>query len=1269
MRPLTLEMSAFGPYARKTVLELDKLGTSGLYLITGDTGAGKTTIFDAITYALYGEPSGSLRSAKMLRSEYATPDMETYVELHFSYKGKEYTVRRSPGYSRPKKRGEGTVQEKESAELRSESQRCSGKDVTAKIQEIIGLDRTQFSQIAMIAQGDFLRLLMADTRERLPILQTIFKTQRFSELQKRLHETCLTDKQQHKIASGHLQQTMQQIQFPEDAEFDPAAEKLRAEQLLPEEVIALLEQLDKRDSTQEQIFQDEQKEAEALLLQAESRLQKGKELAGHQAELLSVRNQLAAGTEALRTLQEALLEARSHEPEIEQHQHQAAALRLQLPEYDALLQEEQQLAEQRTAHTNSQQAQLAAEQAYAKRKEQLSADRLEQRSLEDAGQRKAELDSRKQRLADELEMLQQLQTQLLSCQETQNALSAARIRQATIKAQQDKCSERLSAAEAEAERLNKEQTSLSGCRETAVSLASQQEKLTGRQTALTRTLQSIQSCERDSLLVKTIQEAGNAAQTVCEKARAEKDLLTQKLQELQAQHNSLSGSELQKERLTGELAQLTDRSVQLGKLYEEYLAYTELQQQKQLAQDAYLTEKAAYEQAKSDYDAAYEAFLDDQAGILAGRLKDGVPCPVCGATEHPHPAQHSDKVTEEALAELKQLQEQAAKQSEEASGAARSLCDRVSSQEARLTEGAASLLACPISQIPEAYAAAQKKLGDQKSLLTRQIQTADEQLREAEKTAVLLQKTNTQQNAAAEAFEAAQNSLQAAERKLSEEEGRHRQQQNAAEELILRELGEVSWEHAPAQCNAALDEISEAFRSLTEQLSENAKRTAQLEATRSKLELQKTLLSKLRSELAACTTQAQNAQAAVSKLEGEEKLRSEALAEGLRTHFGACAPEEAQTKLRTAQAVAGDELSAVQQRIAEAENCILRKQALDRSIPETEALTREAEAQLQKCSIEIEKQKTSLQHLEAQIRKARTALPYPDKAAAEQEIRQQELLIRRIRDTITEKEHACAEADKRHNLLKGEADRLEKTIASYPAINMEKEQTARAHAEARKSELDQKLRELYARRKSNASQLKLIREDTVQLKTLEERLTLTQALADTAMGTISGKERITLETYVQMAFFEKIIARANERLRIMTDGQYSLLRRTEKAGGKSKDGLELDVADHWNGTSRSVRTLSGGESFKASLALALGLSEEIQSSAGGIQLDTMFVDEGFGSLDEHSLQQAIRSLSDLSEGDRLVGIISHVSELKSRVDKQIIVTKDRSGKSTVSIKV
>ena len=174
-------------------------------------------------------------------------------------------------------------------------------------------------------------------------------------------------------------------------------------------------------------------------------------------------------------------------------------------------------------------------------------------------------------------------------------------------------------------------------------------------------------------------------------------------------------------------------------------------------------------------------------------------------------------------------------------------------------------------------------------------------------------------------------------------------------------------------------------------------------------------------------------------------------------------------------------------------------------------------------------------------------------------------------------------------------------------------------------------------------------------------------LKRTAMGTVAGKEKVDLETYAQTAFFEQIVACANVRLLAMTDRQYELVCRSGGTDGRRNAGLELGVLDHFNGSERSVNTLSGGESFKASLALALGLADLIQAQSGGIQLDTMFVDEGFGSLDEESLRMAMNTLAGLSDGRRLVGIISHVAELKERIEKQIVVTKSRDGYSSARI--
>ena len=238
-------------------------------------------------------------------------------------------------------------------------------------------------------------------------------------------------------------------------------------------------------------------------------------------------------------------------------------------------------------------------------------------------------------------------------------------------------------------------------------------------------------------------------------------------------------------------------------------------------------------------------------------------------------------------------------------------------------------------------------------------------------------------------------------------------------------------------------------------------------------------------------------------------------------------------------------------------------------------------------------------------------------------------------------------------------------IENVPQVDVENVQKRINELKTLRLEQDGLKQELYSNNSTNESIIENVNQNIGELTELENTYRMMKTLADTANGKLNGKEHISLETYVQTAYFDRIIERANTRLMIMSNGQYELLRRTSFSGN-AQTGLELDVHDHFNGTKRDVRSLSGGEQFKASLSLALGLSDEIQESAGGIQLDTMFVDEGFGSLDDSSLQQALKALNELTKGNRLIGIISHVPELK-KIDKQIVVTKDAENYSRVSI--
>ena len=234
----------------------------------------------------------------------------------------------------------------------------------------------------------------------------------------------------------------------------------------------------------------------------------------------------------------------------------------------------------------------------------------------------------------------------------------------------------------------------------------------------------------------------------------------------------------------------------------------------------------------------------------------------------------------------------------------------------------------------------------------------------------------------------------------------------------------------------------------------------------------------------------------------------------------------------------------------------------------------------------------------------------------------------------------------------------QKEIGEIPEAEIREQ---RAQASERKKDLAEERKELFSIQKGNQDVFQKVQKRREEMTTAEKEYAWIRNLSDTANGKLNGKAKIELETYIQMAYFDRILRRANLRLMTMSSGQYELKRQEQSKNQKEKAGLDLNVIDHYNGTERSVKTLSGGESFQASLSLALGLSDEIQASAGGIQLDTMFDDEGFGSLDENAREQAIRILQGLSGGSRLVGIISHVTELKEQIEQKLVVTKGKSG--------
>lgn len=928
MRPVFLTMSAFGPYAGKTEVNFEELGTNGIYLITGDTGAGKTTIFDAITFALFGESSGKKRSAGGFRSKYAKDDTPTYVELTFQSGDKQYNVRRVPEYERKKARGEGTTVQQAEAEMRIPGGRVLTKiqDVNRAVEEILGVDKDQFSQIAMIAQGEFLKLLLAKTEDRVKIFREIFHTASFAALQNALKDAANEKNRQYEALLDAMDMTVADIRVDEEAGENPFAvfrgmSAVTQMESLTEELHTRLE----RDSKTE-----------------ESLKCKGKDL---DKRLSEVNAELGKLEEVSKTLEKLL--------RLEQD-----VMRLQ---------------------TAVQADEMRYENAVA---------RLPQR--------------------DEL----------------MTKISDLRHQMPYIEALDDQ-------------------------------------------------FRAMKKCE------SLVKEADLKLERMEAEIAAERTTLEKKLQE----EALVEDAEL---RLTKEMNRLSDLeriSALLEKITKKYEEYQDIKTIFDTMQQQYAEAATESREDSARYQTMQHAFLDLQAGILARDLEDGVPCPVCGSVEHPHPAE----LTEEAPTE------QAVK--EAAEKAADSL--------KKATE---------LSRHANQYSAEYKSIVNQ-----------------------LLEFSK-----------------------------------DAFEELPLDPEDDLVPLTFEGDLHARRKEVTDGIASATENISLHRKAAE-------KLELLKEEIPVLRK--------------ALEKKEGERLM------------------------LQKNRGDANAELAA-------------KTHAYEANKKELTFFNTE-EAKAQEAAWKQERK-----NLEQAVEDARVA---------KEQSRQKLAQIRAQRETLKD-------------IGKGfDAERRDALLAEKEALLQSRAEDSRV------------LEAVHTRLESNRRAEERIRQQTEALLKTEKELILLQELSNTANGTLSGKEKILLETYVQMSYFERILSKANVRLLKMTGAQYELIRRKEAANKVSKSGLDIDVLDHYNGTVRSVTTLSGGESFLASLSLALGLSDVVQELSGGISLDCMFVDEGFGSLDEDTLEKAMQALTSLGNSNRLVGIISHVGELKNRIDRQIVVTKSQSEGSFLKI--
>ena len=917
MKPLKLTMSAFGPYAGAVEIPFSEMLDHGLYLITGDTGAGKTTIFDGIAYALYGESSGKSREVSSMRSDFAPADAETYVELEFRFRGETYRVRRRPEYERPNKRNpEKMTKVPAEAELQlPDGTVITGiRPVTAKVEELLGMDRNQFSQIVMIAQGDFLKLLHAGTNDRREILRKIFNTKKYEDFQQQLKARAKALEATYKDGEKAVLQYAEQLNCAPDYARKEDFDRLRSggSYYLLDELLKLSEESD-REEQQTQNTLDEQTE----------------QIAVQQAQL----------HRAMGTMQ------------------------------------------QQNLQTNT----------YLENRAKLERLRPKQKELELRLQQEQAQEPERERCWQNILHLQEMMPKYGALESAQQKLRQSRL---------------------------------------------SYEKLLKQQKTLT---------EEDGQLQLQLQTL-----------------------EQQLQGTEQTGTALEK--ATHTYGEYQTRQSHLQQLRTRYDAWRETAIQLQKGQKDY---EVAEEQARMAGETAARLerrFRREQAGILAADLTEGQPCPVCGAVHHPQLAVCTeDAPTEESVEQAKQKSEQLNGLWQKQSTLTASLRATCAAQEQQFREQAEGFLP---PELPD------KDIPGQ---IESELQAVREQVRKWTDTIHVLE--------------------------------RQKEQRQQAQEQRTNKLNRQ---------NRLQQELQQVHSAVSQQLADCSAAEKETEMLRSGLDY---------------------------------ATRNEA--------------EQAMQQWQS------------------------RQTALERA---------------------LEHAKTEKENGEKALRECQAVLETLEKNGVRPEL--QDLTP-----------------------LETENQRLKSLQETY--FQRQTEISGRLSA-------NERLR----------GKIRRTREDT---EDVSRQYLMVQNLSDTANGELKGKPRIAFESYIQAAYFDQVIEAANLRLNYMSSGRYELVRQQETSNLRSQTGLELDVMDYYTGKCRGVKTLSGGESFKASLSLALGLSDVVQRYAGGVEIDAMFVDEGFGTLDAESRQQAIQILNGLTDDNRMVGIISHVAEFRESIDRQILVEKSTDG--------
>lgn len=1033
MRPIKLTISAFGPYASKQVIDFEELKGRNIFVISGKTGAGKTTIFDAISYALYGEASGESRETDSLRSHFADDNTETYVELEFELRGEKYTVNRVPKQKKKKARGEGYTEKSADATLTLPDGKVitKVKNVTDKIIEILGITREQFKQIVMLAQGEFKKLLLADSVEREGIFRKIFNTYDFEKIQAELKDKAANLSKNRTKSKHEMEINLKNIKGEHDIVIDEYVD-------FPL-VIEKLKDLLERDNNIYKTLNEEGKEVDNNL-----------QVKNQEKAIIETNNNLLKEKEIITKALEELL---SKEDE---YKNKSKTI------IDGKNAKEVKYIEDKLIETSKK---------LTKREEDYNL------SLKNI---------------DSLKLKQEEANKLLQIEESK---------------------------ECDREKLSVEINNLNKLEEKIIELDSLNNKV----------MHLKQSAENSKLQI-----INNKKETEeLKKSKEEKELQLKDIATLETKKVELESDIKAKNKTLDEVRELFKviRSFQ-----NTYIEHNNKAKE-------YKEFEVEYKKVKENYEKMDDLYKKEQAGILASKLQENEPCPVCGSTNHPNKATIKENLKIPTKEELKVAKENLDKLEKENLEKINNLTTLNSNKTTYLEQvnNHLSMLSATLN-IDKTFnsetAKVVKNLGTElKSVIDK---LKDELLKVIDKIS-LKEKIEKELNLITTTINEREHSLI----KLEECE------KNYTTELTQN-----------------ITKIDEYKKEIPENITDLKTLNNLIEVKTKELNISKEKLAKLRLE---------NENLA-KKLEGENSTSKE-----INKSIEELKLEIANNKANFNEAI--------------------KEQGFDN-------IQTYEDAKLQISMVESLEKEVENYNSELKLTKAK-----------------QEDIINKTKDIVFM-----------------DITTIDEEIRSI---------------QNNKKELESKLRELHAIIVGNKTILKNVENLNIEFKEIEEEYKVLGELADLANG--KKAPYISFERYILASYFEDIIEAANIRLEKMTGDRFSLIRKTSKSKGAGQKGLELEIYDNYTDSSRDVSSLSGGESFKASLSLALGLSDIVQSNAGGVSLDTMFVDEGFGTLDPQSLDNAIDSLLELQRGGRLVGIISHVEELKERIDAKLEVTSTSKG--------